>query len=111
MSWADEFGYNNSCVVASVIGSLLLRIDCRSNKCQGFPGEGDVMGEYKDSEGKIRTGRDNKDGSIRHDRYTWTDKDTGSHTHDWSKTDPTTGKHKEGSEGENAPRRRTYSGG
>jgi hypothetical protein len=62
-------------------------------------------GKYQDSEGTLRRGRDDRDGSIRHDRFTYDKSDGSKHTHDWVKIDPVDGKEKEGSVGPNAPRK------
>jgi hypothetical protein len=49
-------------------------------------------------------GKDNNDGSYRQDKYSPDSSNSSKHDHTWSKTDPTTGQHKEGHTGANAPR-------
>lgn len=62
------------------------------------------MGEFKDKDGVFKFGKDRNDGSFRQDRMNYTDKSAGKHDHSWSKTDPTTGRHKEGYKGPNVPK-------
>ena len=60
---------------------------------------------HTDSEGKSKIGRDERDGSYRQERIDWSqNKGTDKHDHYISKTDPTSGKHKEIYIGPNAPR-------
>lgn len=61
------------------------------------------MSSYKDADGtKIKMGQ-NEQGQNRADRYTDAPDSSRGHTHDFSKTDHSSGEHIEGSHGENAP--------
>lgn len=63
------------------------------------------MGFFKDTVGFFKSSRDGRDGTVKHDRYT--KESTAKHSqHDWSRTDPVSGQHKEGTTGPHAPRTR-----
>ena len=61
----------------------------------------DEKGKFRTRNEEIRNNGDVHDKVVIHDRYTWSD---GGHTHDWTKTDLTTGHHIEGSAGPGAQR-------